>query len=375
MIRPHEHLMRRALELATLGLGRTSPNPAVGAVVARGSAIVGEGYHRRAGEPHAERIALANAGQAARGADIYVSLEPCCHHGRTPPCTEAIIEAGIRRVFYSVSDPDPRCAGGGEAALLAAGLEVQGGVLEEEGCRLLEGYIRHRRSGLPLVTCKLAMSLDGRIATRTGDSRLISSEDSRRIVHDVRNHADAVIVGVGTVLADDPALTTRAVPDGRDALRVIVDSSGRTPANAQVIREESDAGCLIACTDAAASERLEALEAAGAEVLVLPEIRGRVDLRALMQELGRRGALNVLIEGGGGLAAGALEAGGADRRLLFYAPIIIGGTEAVPGIAGTGASTVAQALRLRDVTTRAVGPDMLVEGYLTPKAELRCSRD
>ncbi len=375
MIRPHEHLMRRALELAALGLGRTSPNPAVGAVVAHGNAIVGEGYHRRAGEPHAERVALANAGEAARCADIYVSLEPCCHHGRTPPCTEAIIEAGISRVFYSVSDPDPRCAGGGEAALQAAGLEVRGGVLEEDGCRLLGGYIRHRRSGLPLVTCKLAMSLDGRIATRTGDSRWITSEASRRIVHELRNHSDAVIVGVGTVLADDPALTTRGVPGGRDALRVIMDSSGRTPPDAQVIREESNARCMIVCTDAAPPENLRALEAAGAEVLVLPETDDRVDLRALTQELGRRGALNVLIEGGGELAAGALEAGVVDRVLLFYAPIIIGGTEAVPGVAGTGAATVAQALRLRDVTVRSVGPDMLAEGYLTPKAELRCSRD
>jgi len=367
--------MRRALELAARGLGRTSPNPAVGAVVVRDGAIVGEGYHRRAGEPHAERVALANAGEAARGAEIYVTLEPCCHHGRTPPCTDAIVEAGIAGVIYALRDPDPLCAGGGEATLRAAGVDVLGGLMGEEAGRLLEGYIRHRRTGYPLVTVKLAMSLDGRIATRTGDSRWISGEQSRRIVHELRDRCDAVMVGVGTVLADDPALTTRDVPGGRDALRVIVDSRARTPASARVIHGDSAAGCLIACTDAAPSDRVQALRDAGAEVLALPERAGHVDLGALMDSLGARGALNVLIEGGGGLVAGALEAGVVDRMMLFYAPVIIGGKEAVAGVGGTGVARVADAPRLRDVTTRRIGDDLLVEGYLTPKAELRCSPD
>lgn len=370
-----ERFMRRALELAARGLGRTSPNPAVGAVVVRGGAIVGEGYHRRAGEAHAERIALANAGDAAPGAEMFVTLEPCCHHGRTPPCTDAIIEAGIRRVVYALRDPDPRCAGGGEAALLAAGVEVQSGLLAEDAARILEGYVRHRRTGRPLVTVKLAMSLDGRIATRSGDSRWITGERSRRLVHGMRDRSDAVIVGVGTVLADDPALTTRGVPGGRDALRVVVDSRARTPDSATVIGRESPAGCIIACTGSAPPERVEALRAAGAQVLVLPERAGHVDLPALMDALGERGALNVLIEGGGGLVAGALEAGIVDRMVLFYAPIIIGGREAVPGVGGMGPERVADALRVRDLTITRVGPDLLVEGYLTPKAELRCSPD
>ena len=370
-----DRFMKRALELAACGLGRTSPNPAVGAVVVRDGAIVGEGYHRRAGEPHAERVALANAGEAARDAQIYVSLEPCCHHGRTPPCTDAIAEAGIASVVYALQDPDPLCAGGGEAALRAAGIDVQGGFMAEEAGRLLEGYIRHRRTGRPLMTVKLAMSLDGRIATRTGDSRWISGEQSRGIVHRLRDRCDVVMVGAGTVLADDPSLTTRDVPGGRDALRVIADSRARTPASARVIHQESDAGCLIACTDAAPPERVQALRDAGAEVVVLPERAGRVDLGALMDELGARGALNVLIEGGGGLVAGALEAGVVDRMLLFYAPLIIGGEDAVAGVAGAGVARVADAPKLRDVTTRRVGDDLLVEGYLTPKAELRCSPD
>ncbi|MFP4249862.1 MAG: bifunctional diaminohydroxyphosphoribosylaminopyrimidine deaminase/5-amino-6-(5-phosphoribosylamino)uracil reductase RibD [Armatimonadota bacterium] len=364
-----KRFMRRALELAERGLGRTSPNPAVGSVVVRDGAIVGEGYHLRAGGPHAERIALAHAGDAASGADIYVTLEPCCHHGRTPPCTDAIIEAGIERVFYAMEDPDPRCAGGGEAALTQAGIEVRSGLLRDEARRMLAGYISHRLTGRPLVTVKLAMSLDGRIATRSGDSQWISGERSRQIVHEMRNRCDAVMVGVGTVLADDPALTTRDVREGRDALRVIVDTRARTPADAQVIHEQSEAGCVIACTASAPPDRVSVLRDAGAEVRVLAERGGHVDLAALMDALGERGVLSVLIEGGGELVAGALEADVVDRMMLFYAPLIIGGRNAIPGVAGIGAQQVADAVRLRDVSTRQVGADMLVTGSVAREAE------
>ncbi|MFW6437845.1 MAG: bifunctional diaminohydroxyphosphoribosylaminopyrimidine deaminase/5-amino-6-(5-phosphoribosylamino)uracil reductase RibD [Armatimonadota bacterium] len=364
-----ERYMRRALELARHGLGRTSPNPAVGSVVVRDNAIIGEGYHRRAGQPHAERIALANAGEAARGADIYVTLEPCCHHGRTPPCTEAIINAGIARVFYALEDPDPRCAGGGAAALREAGVEVEGGLMRDEARELLAGYIRHRLTGRPLVTVKLAMSLDGRIATHTGDSQWISGEQSRRIVHEMRDRCDAVMVGVGTVLADDPALTTRGIENGRDALRVIVDTRARTPADAKVIREDSEARCLIACTASAPPDRVNVLRDEGAEVLVLLERDGHVDLAALMDALGQRGVLHTLIEGGGDLVGGALTAGIVGRMMLFYAPLIIGGRDAVPGVGGVGAEVVADALRLSDMTTRWVGDDLLIEGAVAEEAE------
>ena len=359
-----ERLMRRALALAEQGLGRTSPNPAVGAVVARGEVIVGEGRHRRAGEPHAERIALANAGEAARGADIYVTLEPCCHHGRTPPCTDAIIDAGISRCCYAMSDPDPVCAGGGDAALRAAGLQVEAGLLRAEAERLLEAYVMHRRTGRPLVTLKLAMSLDGCIATRTGDSRWITGPEARARVHRMRDRADAIMVGVGTVLADDPSLSTRGVPGGRDALRIICDSQARTPPSARVIAQESAAACLIATTEAAEAGRVDALRRAGAEVLVLPDVEGRVDLQALADALGERSVLSVLLEGGGGLAWGALGAGVVGKVTLFYAPIIMGGAEAVRGVMGAGVERVAEALALRDVTQTPIGRNLLVEGYV-----------
>ncbi len=359
-----ERLMRRALTLAEQGLGRTSPNPAVGAVIARGATIVGEGWHRRAGEPHAERIALANAGEAARGADIYVTLEPCCHHGRTPPCTDAIIEAGISRCFYAMPDPDPVCAGGGDAALRAAGVEVEAGLLRGEAERMLEAYVAHRRTGRPLVTLKLAMSLDGCIATRTGDSRWITGPRARALVHRMRDRADAVMIGVRTVLADDPSLTTRGVPGGRDALRIICDSRARTPPGARAIVQESEANCLIAVTEAANPARIDDLRRAGAEVLELPAADGRVDLQALMHALGERGLLSVLLEGGAGLAWGALQAGVVDKVALFYAPIIIGGAGAVRGVAGVGVERVTEALALRDVSVAQVGRDLLVEGYV-----------
>lgn len=370
-----EVFMRRALELARRGVGRTAPNPPVGAVVVRDGAIVGEGYHRQAGQPHAERVALENAGAAAGGADIYVTLEPCCHSGRTPPCADALIEAGIRRVFYAAPDPDPRCAGGGAQQLRAAGIEVEAGLLCEAVAPMLEGYVRHRRTGLPLVTLKLAMSLDGRIATRTGHSQWITGEESRHLVHQMRDEADAVVVGFGTVLADDPSLTTRNVPDGRDALRVVVDSRARTPHDARVITQQSSAGCVVACTEDAHQSDLAALRDAGAEILMLPASDEGVDLVALIGELGRRGALSVLIEGGAGLAWGALSAGVVDRIAFFYAPLIIGGAEALPGVAGAGFERVDDALRLSEFDLQRIGDDLLISGYLTPKSELRCSPD
>lgn len=365
-----EH-MRRAIELSKLGVGRTSPNPSVGAVVARGAVVVGEGWHRRAGEPHAERVALAHAGSAARGADLYVTLEPCCHHGRTPPCTDAIVQAGVRRVFYACRDPDPRCAGGGHAALQAAGLEVQGGLMAAQAAVVNEAYFKHKCTGLPLVTLKLAMSLDGRIATRSGDSRWISGRQSRQLVHELRNRHDAVMVGVGTVLADDPALSTREVPGGRDALRVVCDTQLRTPPQARVVAQKSAAGCLIACAEGADAARRRALEQAGAEVIVLPRVGEHIDLGALMEVLGCRGFMSVLIEGGSGLAWGALAAGIVDKLAFFYAPRLIGGSAAVPAVGGVGVERMADALAVRELSVERVGDDLLVQGRVSDPVWLR----
>jgi diaminohydroxyphosphoribosylaminopyrimidine deaminase/5-amino-6-(5-phosphoribosylamino)uracil reductase len=359
--------MRAALRLARRGVGRTAPNPPVGAAVVKKGIVIGQGYHRAAGLPHAEVEALADAGEAARGAELYVTLEPCAHHGRTPPCTEAIVRAGVRRVVYAVGDPDPKVAGKGDAQLREAGIAVECGLLAKQAEQLYEAYCKHRLTGVPLGVLKLACTLDGKVATASGESQWITGPRARRHVHRLRNEHDAVMVGIGTVLADDPALTTR-MRGGRDALRVVVDSRGRTLPTAQVVGPESAAGCLIATTGAAPQERLDALRAVGAEVVVLPSCEGRVDLPALWALLGRRGLLSVLIEGGPELAAGALQAGVIDKLLLFLAPKIVGGSEAKPVIGGEGVARLADARELDIRRVRRFGADLLIEAC-------PCSRD
>ena len=365
-----ERFMRRALELAALGLGRTSPNPAVGAVVVRAGEIVGEGYHQRAGEPHAEPIALAQAGELARRADLYVTLEPCCHFGRTGPCTEAIIAAGIARVFYACDDPDPRCAGAGEAELQNAGLAVCHGPLTAEARKLNEAYFKHKRSGKPFVTLKLACTLDGMIATSAGDSHWVTGEQARRRVHQWRNEYDAVMVGIGTVLRDNPALTCRLDSGSRrDPVRIVIDADAQTPLAAEVLLR-GEAKCLIAVGDGVSEERVEALEAAGADVLTIPRDRptttgGRgsnLDFSALLRALGDRGIMSVLCEGGAGLAGTMLHAGAVDKLRFFYAPKIIG-RSGLSAVGELGIENMTDAL-LFDIThTETVGEDLLVEAY------------
>jgi diaminohydroxyphosphoribosylaminopyrimidine deaminase/5-amino-6-(5-phosphoribosylamino)uracil reductase len=353
--------MERALQLAAHGLGRTSPNPAVGAVVARDGEVIAEAYHRRAGELHAERLALLTAGERAQGADLYCTLEPCCHYGRTPPCTEIIIQNGIRRVWYASSDPDPRCAGQGAAALRAAGVEVHAGLLATEADRLNEAYFHHKRTGLPFVTLKLACSLDGRAATRTGQSRWITGPAAREYVHELRDRSDAVLVGVGTVLADDPKLNVRLEREGtRDPLRVVADSQARTPPSARVL--SPGAACLVAVTEAAPETRVGALRAAGAEVLRVAEAEGRVDLAALLAKLGGRDVMSVLCEGGPTLAAGLVGAGRVGKYLLFYAPMLLGG-DGLPAVGALGFGEVAQAPVLSIESVRTFGPDIMVTAY------------
>ncbi len=361
----HHVYMRRALHLAAQGLGRTAPNPAVGAVIVQGGQIVGEGYHRGAGQPHAEVEALQQAGQLAGGADLYVTLEPCSTVGRTPPCTEAIAQAGIGRVMYACRDCDPRNAGRADEVLAAKGIDTVRGILGEEARRLNEAYFKHKTTGLPFVTVKLASSLDGKIATRSGDSRWVTGEQARRFVHQLRDRSDAVMVGIGTVLTDDPALTTRLDGSpGRDAQRVIADSAARTPPDAQVITGDRGAGCLIATTTAAAQERVTALQQAGAEVLRLPTKNNKEDLRGLMEELGRRDVMSLLVEGGATLASGLLAEGLVDKLLMFYAPKIVGDEDALGAIAGLAVAQMSDALTVEITDIERIGEDVLITAYL-----------
>jgi diaminohydroxyphosphoribosylaminopyrimidine deaminase/5-amino-6-(5-phosphoribosylamino)uracil reductase len=352
--------MARAVELARRGLGRTSPNPAVGAVVVKGGRIVGEGWTRPAGGPHAEVVALRQAGSRARGATLYVTLEPCAHHGRTPPCARAVIAAGLARVVVAVGDPNPRVRGRGLTLLRNAGIVVTTGALADEAGAVTAWWRHWIVRSRPYVLLKLAASLDGRIATADGESRWISSAAARRWVHELRNRVDAVMVGAGTVRADDPALTCR-LRGGRDPLRVIVDGRCAIGANAQVIRQRSRAQTIIATTVVAPVSKRRRLQRAGADVLVGPGRAGRVALEPLLRVLAARGVVSVLIEGGGELAAAAIRERVVDRLLLVSAPLVIGG-DGRPLLGALGLRRLAAAPRLVDERVSRLGPDLLREG-------------
>jgi diaminohydroxyphosphoribosylaminopyrimidine deaminase/5-amino-6-(5-phosphoribosylamino)uracil reductase len=357
-----ETLMMRALALAERARGLTSPNPLVGALVVKDGAVVGEGYHARAGAPHAERIALTAAGPKARGATLYLTLEPCIHQGRTPPCVPALLEGGLRRVVVAVLDPNPRVNGAGAARLSQAGIEVSVGCLEEEARRLNRPFFTWVTEQRPFVTLKVAMSLDGKISSWNRASRWITGEEARREAHRLRSEADAVVVGIGTVLADDPELTVRLDPPWqREPYRVIVDSHGRTPPSARVLSAGSPGRTLIAVTESAHAERVTALQQRGAQVLTLPARDGRVDLTALAAELARREVTALLLEGGGELNAGFLEGGLVDRVAVFVAPMLLGGRDAPTPVGGPGRG-LKEAFRLTGMTARPVGRDLLIEG-------------
>ncbi|HXG41564.1 MAG TPA: bifunctional diaminohydroxyphosphoribosylaminopyrimidine deaminase/5-amino-6-(5-phosphoribosylamino)uracil reductase RibD [Dehalococcoidia bacterium] len=355
--------MRLALAEARRALGRVSPNPAVGAVVVRDGRVVARGHTRPPPGPHAEAVALARAGELARGAALYVTLEPCAHHGRTPPCTEAILRAGIGEVHMAMLDPDPHVCGRGKEALERAGVAVRLGEGEAEARRLLEAYVKHRTTALPFVIAKFAASLDGRIAAASGDSRWVSGPRAREWAHRLRSQVDAVAVGSGTVLADDPHLTAR--PGGRMArrqpLRVLLDSHGRIPLTARAL--DGAAPTLVATTEASPREWRDALAARGVEVLVLPRDGGHVALEPLLRELGRRGILSLLVEGGGELLGSFFDARLVDKVHAVIAPLVIGARDARAAVEGRGAAVMAEAVRLRGVTVRRLGGDILVTGY------------
>jgi len=358
-----EKYMRLALELAACARGRTSPNPLVGAVLVRDGVIIGKGYHTRAGMPHAEIEALRDAGGDARGATLYVTLEPCCHTGRTGPCTEAVLAAGVKRVVAAMRDPNPLVSGRGLARLREAGVEVSEGVLEEEARRLNEVFIKYITTRTPFVALKTAMSLDGKIATRTGDSRWITGEESRLYVHKLRDIYDAILVGVGTVIKDDPSLTTRLPEGGRDPVRVILDSRGRTPVGARVLKQESEAATVIAVTEAAPKENIAALAETGAKILVCGP-GPLVDLNVLLRTLAEQELTSILVEGGARVNASFLAAGLVDKVIWFIAPKIVAGETAPGPVGGEGVARMAEALELQNLALRRFADDLCLEGYL-----------
>ena len=354
--------MARALRLAREALGGVSPNPAVGAVLVKNGHVVGEGHTHPPGQRHAEIAALEQAGAQARDADLYVTLEPCAHYGRTSPCADDLIEAGVAAVHAALIDPDPRVNGKGAERLRAAGVAVAIGDGQEEAREVIEAFDKRIRTGLPFITAKFAMSLDGKIATRVGDSRWISNESSRREAHRLRAESDAVMVGIGTALVDDPRLTVRdaQLKHGRQPLRVVVDSSARLPPAAAMLRQP---GRTLVAAAAAPSALRVPLEAQGAQVVEVPCDDGRVDLAALLDLLGQREVASVLAEGGAALLGALWDGGLVDKVCAFVAPVLIGGADAPSPIAGFGAGALADALRLERVRVIHLDGDIMVTGY------------
>lgn len=362
--------MKRALALAERGCGWTSPNPMVGAVIVRDGRILAEGWHARYGELHAERAALANATEDVRGVTMYVTLEPCCHHGKQPPCTDAIIESGITRVVVGSADPNPLVAGKGVAILRAAGIEVVENVLREECDALNEVFLHYIREKQPFVVMKAAMTLDGKIATYTGASRWVTGEAARAHGHSLRHRYRAIMVGSGTVLADDPLLTCR-IENGRDPLRIVCDSRLRTPLAAQIVQTAQEAPTLIVtCVEDAA--RIAPYENAGCRVWSLPERDGHVDLSALMQRLGAENIDSVLIEGGGTLAWAALEAGIVQKVYSYIAPKLFGGRDAKTPVEGEGVALPEECAQLSVTNISRLGADILIESEVQHHVHRPC---
>jgi diaminohydroxyphosphoribosylaminopyrimidine deaminase/5-amino-6-(5-phosphoribosylamino)uracil reductase len=355
--------MRRALALARRGY--THPNPMVGCVLVRDGAVVGEGWHHWAGRPHAEAEALAAAGEAARGATAYVTLEPCCHTGRTPPCADALIAAGVRRVVAAVGDPNPRVSGGGFERLRAAGVRVDIGALESEARALNEAFFHYHTSGEPLVTLKAAVSLDGKIATRTGDAQWITEPRARSYARRLRGRSGAVLCGIGTVLADNPLLTARLRGAPYEPMRVVLDTSARTPPTSKLVKTAGRSPVLLIAAPSAPAERIDRLERLGVEV-IRAECGGdgRPDVRFVLAALAARGVISVLVEGGGTVHAAFLEARRAHRVAWFIAPKLVGGRDAPTAVEGLGAAQMRSAVRIAGAHLRRLGPDVCLEGVI-----------
>lgn len=355
--------MKRALSLASRARGMTSPNPMVGAVLVKDGKIIAEDYHRMPGKPHAEALVIGAAREKTKGASLYVSLEPCCHKDkRTPPCTEAIIRSDIKRVFVAMEDPNPKVAGKGIKELKNAGIDVFTGILEREARRLNEAYIRHITTGMPFVTLKVAMTLDGKIATPLGQSKWITGERARRMVHRLRNNVDAILTAIGTVKADDPLLTVRGIKSERinRPLRVVIDPNLDIPLQARLLVTPPDT--MIITSKGAEVAKKEELSKKGVRIMEYPD--ERLHLAWLMKRLGQEGITSVLIEGGSSLNAHALEDGIVNKGLFFISPKIIGGRESFPAVGGMTYRCLEDAYKLKDIKIRRIGEDILIEGYL-----------
>jgi diaminohydroxyphosphoribosylaminopyrimidine deaminase/5-amino-6-(5-phosphoribosylamino)uracil reductase len=360
----HEKYMQLALDLALKGTGQTSPNPMVGAVLVKDGQVVGRGYHAKVGGPHAEVNAIADAGSHARGATLYVSLEPCNHTGRTPPCTEQIIAAGIGRVVVAMADPNPGVAGGGSRYLRKRGIPVIEGVLADRAKRLIEDFVKHVTTGRPFVIVKWAATLDGRIATRTGDSKWITGQKARAFVHTIRHRVDAILVGVETVRVDDPSLTTRLEGQaGIDPARIILDTNLSIDPAAKMLHQPSSAPTYLVIGPHVDRRKRAALESETVHLIEAPLRKGSIDLGRLMKRLGAMNMTSLMIEGGSRVIAAALAAKIVDKVLCFYAPKILGGDDGVPICKGPGPSSMAESLIIGEMTMHRFGDDFMIEGY------------
>jgi diaminohydroxyphosphoribosylaminopyrimidine deaminase / 5-amino-6-(5-phosphoribosylamino)uracil reductase len=365
-----QHWMSVALDLSRRALGRVAPNPAVGAVIVRDGEVVGQGHTEPPGCRHAEVVALDEAGDLAEGATMYVTLEPCAHHGRTPPCLDAVLNAGITKIVIAVRDPNPLVCGQSITSLREHGVEVELGVCSEEAIQINVGFFRRLQTGLPEVHVKYAMSLDGKIATHTGHARWITGPEARTSAHIIRDQSDAILVGIGTVLADDPQLTTRLADDlagtggPAHSMRVVVDSLARTPLDAALLQSDTPGKTLIAVSERAPVERLSALQHAGAEIVTITGTDGRIDLAALLEDIGSRGINTLMVEGGAQIIGSLADAGLIDRVTAFIAPVLLGGDGAPSPIAGTGVDLAGDGLRLVAPFIEPAGDDIRISGYV-----------
>ena len=360
-----EKFMKEALRLAKKGVGRTSPNPVVGAVIVRKGRVIASGYHKKAGLNHAEVEALTMIGGKAEVGDVmYVTLEPCNHYGLTPPCTTAILKSGLREVVIGMLDPNPKVSGGGAEFMRKRGIEVKSGVLESECRRLNEAFIKFVITGRPFVIAKSALTMDGWSATSTGHSKWITSEQSRRFVHRLRERVDGVMVGVGTVIADDPLLTARIRnKHGRDPLRIIVDTHLRIPHNARVLNHDSDSETMLVVGENTETGLLKEIEREGISIFLCPLKDGVVDMNVLMDELGKRSVTSLMVEGGASVMGSMIRERLIDKFYIFKAPRILGGEDGFPMARGVGPERMDKALKIKDIKTRRFGNDILVIGY------------